>query len=189
MAALTAAAEAFARPWYAEAGRTYHTAEHVQAMLGALRSRGVLTAPLELAAWGHDLIYDPRAADNEARSAAVFCAWLAAQGAPPALSAQVHALILATRHAEPPATREEALFVDADLAVLGADPATFAAYDHAIRAEYAHVPDGAYRIGRSAVLRHFLERQPLYTTPEFAALDAPARVNLRRALARLAPAD
>ena len=60
------------------------------------------------------------------------------------------------------------------------------AYDRAIRAEYAHVPDGAYRAGRSGVLRGFLSRERLFLTPEFAALDAPARLNLRRALERLA---
>lgn len=183
---LVGAAEAFARPFYDAPKRAYHTAAHVQSLIRALGGRGVLTPELELAAWGHDLIYDPRAADNEERSADVFGAWLAAQGAGEDLQTQVRALILATRHTTPPTTRAEALFVDADLGILGADPDDFDAYDRAIRAEYAHVPEDAYRAGRSGVLRGFLSRERLFLTPEFAALDAPARVNLRRALERLA---
>ncbi|WP_119674109.1 phosphohydrolase [Deinococcus sp. RM] len=183
--ALLTAAEAFAGPFYAEPGRAYHTGAHVRALLDALAGRGVWTPALALAAWGHDLIYDPRAADNEVRSADVFGAWLTAQGASGELQAEVRALILATRHTVPVTTRAEALFVDADLSVLGADPEAFDAYDRAIRVEYAHVPGDAYRAGRAAVLRGFLSRERLYLTPEFAGLEPQARVNLARALARL----
>ncbi|MDK2012872.1 MULTISPECIES: HD domain-containing protein [unclassified Deinococcus] len=179
--ALLTAAEAFAGPFYAEPGRAYHTGAHVRALLDALAGRGVLMPALALAAWGHDLIYDPRAADNEVRSADVFGDWLA----PADLQAEVRELILATRHTVPVTTRAEALFVDADLSVLGADAATFDAYDRAIRVEYAHVPEAAYRTGRAAVLRSFLKRERLYLTPEFAGLEPQARVNLARALARL----
>ncbi|MXV20898.1 phosphohydrolase [Deinococcus xianganensis] len=175
----------FAGPFYAEPGRAYHTGAHVRALLDALEGRGVWTPALALAAWGHDLIYDPRAADNEVRSADVFGDWLGTQGASGELQAEVRALILATRHTVPVHTGAEALFVDADLSVLGADPEAFDAYDRAIRVEYAHVPGGAYRAGRAAVLRGFLNRERLYLTPEFAKLEGQARVNLARALARL----
>lgn len=184
-AALLSAAEAFALPFYGAPERAYHNTAHVRQMLAALATRGVLTPALALAVWGHDLVYDPRAADNEARSAEVFGAWLAAQGADPALREQVTALILATRHTDPPHTREEALLVDADLSILGASTSAFDAYDRAIRQEYAHVPWPLYREGRRRVLEGFLERGILYHTPEFALLDAPARLNLRRALQKL----
>lgn len=175
-------AEAFARPFYAETHRVYHNAAHIQAVLHALASRGVLTPTLALAAWGHDLIYDPRATDNEERSAEVFGTWLTGQGAAEALVQEVRALILATRHTAPPPTRAGALLVDADLSILGADPQTFAAYDAAIRQEYAFVPEAEYRQGRARVLRGFLERKRIYHTPEFAELEEQARANLRDAL-------
>lgn len=184
-AALMGAAETFARPFYAEAHRAYHNAAHVEAMLEALASRGVLTPTLALATWGHDLIYDPRRSDNEERSAQVFGDWLAVQGASTTLVQEVAALILATKHAAPPANREEALLVDADLSILGADADTFAAYDRAIRREYRHVPGLLYRMGRKKVLRSFLDRERIYTTPEFAGLEARARVNLTAALEAL----
>lgn len=178
-------AEAFAWPFYTEPERAYHTAQHVQAVLDALASRGVLTPTLALAVWGHDLIYDPRAGDDEARSAAVFGEWLAAQGADADLIREVRALILATRHTDPPSTRAEALLVDADLSILGADPVTFAAYDRAIQQEYSFVPEAAFRKGRAQVLRGFLDREHIYTAPEFAELEAQARTNLRQALRNL----
>lgn len=182
---LLAGAEGFALPHYLEAGRFYHDAAHVRAMLSALDSRGVLTPALALAVWGHDLIYDARAGDNEERSASAFDGWLAAQNAPAELRAEVRALILATKHAAPPVSRAEALLVDADLAILGASPAAFAAYDAAIRQEYAHVPAPLYRVGRKKVLRGFLDRERIYTTPEFAGLEAQARANLAGAVGRL----
>ncbi|KQR04626.1 hypothetical protein [Deinococcus sp. Leaf326] len=182
---LAPAAEAFALPFYAAPERAYHNATHVQQVLGALEVRGVLTLPLALAGWGHDLIYDARANDNEAHSAEVFGEWLAAQGAAPTLREQVAALILATSHTGVPTTREQALLVDADLGILGASAEEFGAYDRAIRREYGHVPWPLYREGRHRVLEGFLDRATLYHTPEFAALDGPARLNLRRAIAEL----
>ncbi|MEF2279340.1 phosphohydrolase [Deinococcus sp. YIM 134068] len=182
---LLTAAEAFARPFYAEAHRAYHSAEHVRAVLEALDSRGLLTPTLALAVWGHDFIYNPRASDNEERSAEVFGKWLREQGASSELMAEVRPLILATKHAAPPTTRAEALLVDADLSILGADERTFAAYDATIRREYAHVPGPLYSIGRRKVLRGFLERERIFTTPEFTELEGRAQVNLTAALKRL----
>nr|WP_244977249.1 phosphohydrolase [Deinococcus humi] len=146
----------------------------------ALDSRGVLTPALALAAWGHDLVYDATAGDNEDRSAEVFDGWLASRQASTELRQEVRELILATKHVAPPASRAEALMVDADLAILGASAAEFDAYDTAIRQEYAHVPSSIYRTGRQKVLRGFLNRERIYTTPEFVELEWQARVNLVR---------
>ncbi|ACO44902.1 phosphohydrolase [Deinococcus deserti] len=175
----------YALPFYQEPHRAYHTAAHVRDMLLGLGRRGVLSPALALGVWGHDLVYEPRATDNEQRSAELFDAWLWSRGAPDSLREQIRDLILVTQHVAPAFTREEALMVDADLSILGASPQAFAAYHAAIRKEYAHVPECRYRHGRLAVLRGFLERETLYLTSEFAALDAPARRNLRAAIEAL----
>lgn len=185
-ASLLQAAEVFALPRYREPHRAYHGEAHIRAMLDALAARGVSTPTLALAVWGHDLVYDPTAADNEERSADEFDAWLERQGAPGDVRSDVRRLILATRHRALPASRDEALLVDADLAILGAERAAFAAYDAAIRREYAHVPGLAYRMGRFRVLEGFLGRPRIYTTAEFAPLEAQARTNLRWVLRKLA---
>lgn len=179
---LLAAAPAFGGPHYADPARAYHNAAHIAHLLRALESRGVLTPELGLAVWGHDLIYSARAEDNEERSAEKFDDWLRENGADDDLRATVRRLILATKHTAPPADRAAALLVDADLSILGASPAEFDAYHAAVRQEYAHVPALLYRWGRRKVLRGFLNRERIYTTPEFTGLEEPARANLRRAL-------
>ncbi|GAA4023700.1 hypothetical protein GCM10022631_43120 [Deinococcus rubellus] len=181
-----AAVWAFCTPFYSEAGRAYHNLHHVEHMLVALKSRTDLLLPLELAVWGHDLIYDPARNDNEERSAQVFGEWLTVQGASPELRQEVAALILATRHDTPPQTPTAALIVDADLAVFGAADADFWAYEQSIRQEYAFVPWPAYRSGRQAILQHFLSQEQVYSTPEFAGLEAAARAHLEAAARKLA---
>lgn len=182
------AVRAFCTPFYSEAGRAYHNLHHVEHMLVVLKSRTALPLPLplELAVWGHDLIYDPARNDNEERSAQVFGEWLTAQGTFPDLRQEVEALILATRHDTPPPTPTAALIVDADLAIFGASNADFRVYEQAIRQEYAFVPWPAYRTGRQAVLKHFLSRERIYSTPEFAGLEAAARAHLEAAVRKLA---
>src|SRR5918912_1569268 len=73
---------------YREPWRYYHTLDHVAAVLEEVRSLrgGAPEVPaLLLAAWFHDAVYDPRAGDNEERSAAYAGEVLGAQGLPEAL--------------------------------------------------------------------------------------------------------
>ena len=183
---LLAAAQVFCTPFYTQPERAYHNLDHVQAMLHALKTRRVLTPALALAVWGHDLIYDPREHDNEERSADAFGAWLESQGADMGTVGKVRRLILATRHNEPPTDQSAALLTDADLSILGAAAPAFWAYERAIRQEYGFVAWEAYQAGRSAVLQGFLERERIYSTPEFAGLEAGARANMAAALDMLA---
>jgi predicted metal-dependent HD superfamily phosphohydrolase len=173
---------------YAEPHRHYHTDEHIArtlAVLDGVRDRLRRPAEAELAVWLHDVIYDPRAKDNEERSADLAEELLVAGGAAGAVLA-VRALILATRHVEPPEEHDARYVVDADLSILGAGPAEFDRYEAQVRREYAFVPDAEWRERRPGVLRRFLDRERIYETPEFAALEATARTNLTRSLLRLA---
>ena len=75
-----------------------------------------------------------------------------------------------------------------DLSVLGQDPATYAAYQAAIRLEFGWVDDAAYRSGRRRVLERFVGRPAIYCTPVLnAALEAKARENLWHEIATLGP--
>ncbi len=138
----------------------------------------------------HDAIYDPRANDNERRSAA-----LLVETAPPIPAASLSTarrMIEATEgHRLPddlggPALEDCAHFLDMDLAILGASPERFDIYEGQIRREYAHVPDAAFRTGRAAVLRHFADRERLYFSDwGRECFEAQARSNLARSLAAL----
>jgi predicted metal-dependent HD superfamily phosphohydrolase len=96
-------------------------------------------------------------------------------------------MILATAHSAEPDSADEALLLDIDLSVLGADPDVFDAYDSAIRKEYEWVPEPDYRKARARVLESFLQRERIYRTwPYRERYESAARKNLSRALARLA---
>ena len=168
---------------YSAAGRHYHDLRHVQDCLARLdrvadlgvRAREILT----LAIWWHDVVYDPMRSDNEEQSAL-----LAERHVAPELRDEVGRLIRLTRtHDVAPGDRLGALLVSIDLAILGADEASYDAYADAIRREYAHVPDEAYRAGRAAVLERFANRPVIYPDADYAAaLDRQARANLVREL-------
>ncbi len=77
-----------------------------------------------------------------------------------------------------------------DLAILGSPQAAFAAYEEAVRREYAWVPEPLWISGRRQVLERFLARPAIYASPQFrASHEASARKNLAQALAGLASAE
>lgn len=173
---------------YAEPQRHYHTLAHIEACLAELAAVPDLSARderlLRHALWWHDAIYDPRADDNEARSAD----WARRDLAMLADEVEevVRLILLTAGHQVTPGDRLGALMVSIDLSVLGAPPDVYDCYAAGVRAEYAHAPDDAFRAGRSRVLRHFLAAQTLFPDPAFAArLDGQARANLRRELEAL----
>ncbi len=179
-------AEVLAR--YAEPHRAYHTGEHIARTLGLFDGiRGRLRRPdeAELAVWLHDLVYDPRAADNEERSAGIGARWLAEGGVDGERAACLRALILSTRHAAPPEEHDARYVVDADLSILGAPPDEFDRYEAQVRREYAFRSETEWRKGRARLLRRFLDHPALFLTPEFRGFEAPARANLARSIAHL----
>ena len=174
---------------YSEPHRHYHTLDHVAACLKWLdHYRHLADDPLtmELALWAHDVIYDPRASDNEVRSADWFAEHFEDSTLTKHQKDRVHALILATIHPHPPTDADMALLQDIDLSILGADAELYDRYEGWIRQEYAFVPEEAIRKGRGAVLQSFLDQGVIYHTPELREkLEAPARNNLNRALDNL----
>ncbi|MCL6525346.1 MAG: hypothetical protein K6T57_00560 [Thermaceae bacterium] len=166
---------------HTEPQRFYHNLAHLDTLLGLLPAK----PHLEFAVWFHDAVYDPTRADNEAQSAGLAQESLERLGAEPALIQKVTQIILATQNhqAEDPDT---ALFLDADLAILGAEPKTYRAYAQAIRQEYAWVPEALFRERRAQVLQTFLSRERIYQTEAFAHLEPTARENLQQELEALA---
>jgi predicted metal-dependent HD superfamily phosphohydrolase len=181
-------ADAVLAAW-SEPDRRYHGLDHLRDCLAELDgapANGADRDRVEAALWFHDAVYDPRAGDNEARSAEWARRALAELGIPPAVGDDVARLVGLTRHTDPTPDPSGRLLCDIDLAILGREPAAFDAYDRQIREEYAWVPEPDFRAARTAVLVGLLSRAPLYQTEHFRRrYEAAARANLRRTLKRL----
>lgn len=185
---------------YATPPRAYHHFGHVEEVLAHYARIDACPGwhqPREvaLAVLYHDAVYVAGRGDNEARSAAMavdaIARWLPGAGID---AMRVDFLIQATaRHGQwvpgdfprDPAGDDARRFLDCDMAILGADPADFDAYDRAIAVEYGGVvPRWLYRRKRRAFLAGLLRRPRIYLDDDMhARLDARARDNLRRAVA------
>src|SRR5262245_5710745 len=148
---------------YAEPHRFYHTLDHIREVLATVEGLAVHARNarfVRLATWLHDVIYDSKMSDNEERSAdyaVELCDRLAIADGP-----CVAELILKTKTHDAGDDADARVLLDADLAVLGSNEATYLDYAEKIRREYAWVPTAAYRTGRRQMLERFLSRPLIY---------------------------
>ncbi|HWN71929.1 MAG TPA: hypothetical protein VNM90_30025, partial [Haliangium sp.] len=186
---------------YRSPPRHYHDIDHVVevARWYQVVAREVgWTRPSEvfLAVLFHDVVYQAGARDNEQRSAAVAVAavqrWLdrADGGDIEAIDTGrvAHLIELTARHgglSVADVDAEAALFLDCDMAVLGAPGDVYARYEQGVAAEYLGVyPPELYAQGRRRFLHALLARERIYLSPFFhGRLEEQARANLRDALA------
>jgi predicted metal-dependent HD superfamily phosphohydrolase len=175
-----------------ELHRRYHTATHVMWVcrhVDRLLAEHQVDDPdaVRLAALFHDAVYDPRSATNETASAHLAAARLGEIGWTDDRRALVARLIeLTAGHEVDPADVAGAVLLDADLAILGADPGDYQHYVNGVRTEYAHVDDEGWRTGRAQVLQHFLAREAIYLTATMHAdREQRARANLTAELTGL----
>ena len=174
---------------YSEPHRAYHNLQHLKECLQVRRVINTACqapAEVDLALWFHDAIYDPLRSDNELRSAQWLDDVARESGLGDETRRRLYDLIMVTRHDGTPASADEAVLVDTDLAILGASFERFEEYDQQIRREYQFVPLPVYRQKRRQVLEGFLARGRIYTTASyFDAFEQQARANLARAIDRL----
>ena len=183
------AAGAYLLGRWSEPQRQYHDVTHLSAVLDVI-DRFADLAPhpdrVRVAAWMHDAIYDPAALGdaNERDSAAFAEGLLATLGTPAEVAAEVARLVgLTAGHATGADDPDGELLCDSDLAILAADQQRYAAYTAAIRREYAHVPDEAFKAGRAQVLKALLELPSIYRlAPLREAWEERARANLEAEL-------
>ncbi len=173
-----------------EPTRRYHNVhhlEHVLASLDLVAATASDQTAVAVAAWFHDAIYDVRRDDNEEQSARLAESVLRPLCVPALSVEEVARLVRLTRTHDPaPGDANGEALCDADLAILGSPEGAYAEYVARVRAEYAHVDDGTFRAGRSAVLRQLLDLPLLFRTPEgHRRWEAAARANVESELARL----
>ncbi len=153
---------------WGEEHRRYHGRTHLLAVLEAL---DLLTEPARppravlLAAWFHDAVYRGIAGRDEEESARLAEDRLRHAGLPDAEVEEVARLVRMTaEHRPEPGDDAGALLSDADLSVLGGDPAAYARYLAAVRQDFAHIGDADFAAGRAAVVRQLLDLDPLFHT-------------------------
>ncbi len=175
-----------------EKQRRYHTATHVAWVIRHIEEL-VAVEPTDhldevvAAAFYHDAVYEPAHPANERASARLARRDLTTLGWSNERTERVAAMIEATAHGESgPAIGDTAILLDADLAILGSDPAAYSDYVASVRAEFRHVDDDEWRTGRASVLQGFLDRTAIFSTPTARDLwEQRARTNLAAELADL----
>jgi predicted metal-dependent HD superfamily phosphohydrolase len=153
---------------WSEPHRHYHDIGHLRAVLRAVDGLGHEARDVRavrLAAWFHDAVYTGRPGKDEQASAELAASVLPSLGVGAELTAEVVRLVeLTATHDPAPGDANGMVLCDADLAVLGGEPAEYADYAAAVRAEYGDVPGEEFRTGRIAVLQRLIAHQPLFLT-------------------------
>lgn len=151
---------------YSGSDRHYHNLIHIHRVLelvGEWKACEIDRESLQFSAWFHDAIYNPKASNNEAKSAEYAAIELAKMGIEKETIDRVISLISYTQfHQAPTNDLEAQILLDADLAILGSPPREYQAYARAIRREYSWLSGSEYRAGRRRVLEQFLQRDRLY---------------------------
>jgi predicted metal-dependent HD superfamily phosphohydrolase len=182
---------------WGEPHRSYHGLAHLAAVLGLVGElSGAASDPdaVALAAWYHDIAYDPQRDDNEQVSADRARAGLRGLVPEDRVDEVARLVLLTAGHDPEPGDANGEVLCDADLAVLAGPPDAYVAYASAIRAEYGHLSDEEFTAGRIAVLERLLALPRLYRLPAVADEWTPrARANMTAELSllrsRAAPGD
>lgn len=171
---------------HASAERHYHGLSHLRALFDLLQTHSPQPAgsAVRLAVWWHDVIYDPLSAHNEAESARLAHAHLTQLGVHNSVIERVCALIEATRnHFAAPSFGADDVFLDADIAILGAPEEVYANYTRQIRAEYHQFPELMFAAGRKRFLESATQWARIFKTEVYeTAFGDQARANLEREL-------
>jgi predicted metal-dependent HD superfamily phosphohydrolase len=140
----------------------------------------------------HDIIYEPTRSDNEERSVDIWKEFATSScSVDMTQAALIERYILATKsHSivdgqSMPYDTDLHFFLDIDLSVLAWPPSQYDVYAQQIRQEYQHIPDDAYKAGRTKVLMS-LKGERVYSSPSFQEQwEERARINLSREIASL----
>jgi predicted metal-dependent HD superfamily phosphohydrolase len=174
---------------YSEPHRRYHTTEHllhVLTMIDQLADDHDLFL-VRLAAWYHDAVYAIPAGQlsNEEASARLALRELSLVGLEQEDLNQIARLVRLTEtHLPGPRDPESELLCDADLSILASDPAEYANYVAAVRAEYAKLPEEEFLAGRFTMLTQLADRD-IFRTSKGRQLNDAARDNLAREITEL----
>lgn len=167
---------------YSEPQRYYHNHQHIVECLQSYHQIKHLlndSLALELAIWFHDVVYDPKAKDNELQSAELmkqYCQDFLSESQ----LEKVYHWIIATQKHLPSNDTDLNTLLDIDLAILGSQSDRFSEYERQIKLEYSWVNAETYLNKRTEVLSFFYQMEPIYQTSYFQErFEQRAKANLQ----------
>lgn len=167
---------------YRQPARHYHNMQHLNHLAAELlpvRNHIEDWQTLVLAIAYHDFVYKIPGGNNEIESACMVAREMRALGLSEERSDNCCLMIYATKYHQQSPNSDINYFVDADLAIFGAQPEAYRQYAAMIRKEYRIYPDFLYKRGRRKALLGFLNRKFIYNTKHFGErYEAQARQNI-----------
>lgn len=173
---------------YNNAARGHHGVQHIaESLHAAKRHKLSLKKDFVAAILFHDIVYEPDryapgydGPSNEEESARLCCDTLYNAGLKGAVIERTSNLIRMTeKHIVPEKDFEAALFVDIDMSVLGADTDRYKIYAHGKAKEFLQVfTCDQYIAGRTKFLESQSLKETIFLTPQYKALNIPARENM-----------
>lgn len=177
---------------YFKPPRYYHNHTHVLDMLHKTSRVAHALSDIdafELSVWFHDAVIDGSPQESVMLSSQYAANSMMRLGVETATASKVCTMIQASSHHLPnnagDPNADLAIFLDTDLSILAADPGTYAAYAQAIRLENYRIPPGKYTKGRITFLQDVLNRQRIFISDQFSALEDRARQNITKEIERL----
>lgn len=168
---------------YSGKGRYYHNLQHIAFMLKNAFTHQQEVDDFDTLAFSifyHDVVYNPKKSNNEAKSAELMAKRLSATSFPEGKIEKCHHQILATKEHSSEDDGDTRFLLDLDLLILGESPESYKTYTSNIRKEYAMYPDFMYKPARKKVLKHFLDMPKIYKTKLFInSHEEQARENLK----------
>ncbi len=171
---------------YSQSHRYYHTLQHVEHMLSLLKEANIESPSVSWATWLHDYVYEPGASDNELLSAQYAETAMRQLCVSTSVIEQTKAMILATKtHQCDVGSPEMQILLDADMAILGAEPERYQDYCGAVAKEFQSIPGFLYRRGRKKFLGGVLAQDVIYSSEWFCRrFEVQARENICTELER-----
>ncbi len=150
---------------WSEPHRRYHDPGHLRDALRALGELGGATRAEALAIWFHDAVHTGTPGSDEQASADLAVWRLTTAGLPSKEVTEVARLVLVTlEHAPAAGDGPGSRVSDADLAILGSEPAVYLASVVSLRAEAPGIDDQVWRARRLARLAGLLDGHPIFYT-------------------------
>lgn len=166
---------------YSEPERHYHTKEHILDCLNQLDSAQEHVPDLnavELAIWFHDVIYDPKASDNEEQSVILFNK-VAQSILPEPVIKKVSDIIIATLHIDKPEDLDQAFMLDIDLSSIAGNWQRFTKDNSNLRKEVRHLDCKDYCERKIRFFNLLMNKEQIFFTDFFhAACEEKARHNM-----------